>query len=65
MTDRLSSSEANNRLDALMREAAALQLSVVQLRAAIEQALACTPSVRDGQIIYDCGDPWDLLRSVL
>ena len=34
-------------------------------REAISMALRCTPSVRDGEIIYDCGDPWQILRAAL
>lgn len=38
---------------------------VERLREAISNALACTPWVRAGQIVYDCGDPWEILRSAL
>lgn len=42
-----------------------LQLRILELGTAISLALHCTPSVRDDQIIYDCGNPWDILRSAL
>jgi hypothetical protein len=49
----------------LREQCEALELRVNELRMAIEQALCCTPSVRDGAIIYDCGNPWEILRAVL
>lgn len=41
-----------------------------ELMTACLQALSCTPSVvvpSDGvpQIVYDCGDPWKILRSAI
>jgi len=40
------------------------------LREAITRALQCTPSISpagydEAKIIYDCGDPWEILREAL
>jgi hypothetical protein len=43
----------------------ALEAEVARLRHHMRCALMCTPSVRGGEIIYDCGDPWEVLRSGL
>lgn len=49
-------------------------LALARLREAIELALNCTPliaiaGVRLNQpvhkIVYDCGDPWEILRAAL
>lgn len=36
-----------------------------KLAEAIKDALACTQIVRDGKIIYDCGNPWEILSDAL
>jgi hypothetical protein len=41
-----------------------------ELREATERALLCTPSISpagydEARIIYDCGDPWEILRAAL
>lgn len=35
------------------------------LAGAVEDALRCTPQARHGAIIYDCGDPWEILTAAL
>lgn len=50
--------------------AAANDEGVVRLRTAIERALQCTPSIlpagyQEAHIVYDCGDPWEILREAL
>ena len=32
---------------------------------AVNQALRCTPQIINGEIAYDCGDPWSILRTAL
>lgn len=41
-----------------------------KLREAIRRALHCTPSIstagyHEARIVYDCGDPWEILREAL
>ena len=36
-----------------------------RLREAISAALRCAPQARHGAIIYDCGDPWEILTAAL
>lgn len=36
---------------------------VERLREALDNILHCTPHVRDGAIIYDCGDPFEIARA--
>lgn len=55
IADRGAVDEAATALEALRAENE-------RLREAISMALKCTPHVRDGVIIYDCGDPWEILR---
>lgn len=38
---------------------------IERLRVAISAALRCTPQARHGAIIYDCGDPWEILTAAL
>lgn len=47
---------------------------IERLRGAIECALRCTPHILysldfdetgDASIVYDCGDPWEILRNAL
>jgi hypothetical protein len=38
---------------------------VERYREAINLALHCTPSIQHGVIVYDCGDPWEILRTAL
>jgi hypothetical protein len=55
-------------LDMMMDVRLELHIAEAKLAKAREQvgfALMCTPSVRDGEIIYDCGDPWQILRGIL
>lgn len=49
-------------------------VNMEKLREAIKAALCCTPSILyaddfeetgDASIIYDCGDPWAILRAAL
>lgn len=55
-------------------EITALRATIASLEAGIEQALNCTPSIKVSgvtkgvtrhRIVYDCGDPWDILRALL
>ena len=39
--------------------------TIARLEGAIQMALSCSPTIREGQIIYDCGDPWGILRAAL
>ena len=48
----------------------ATQTREAELVAAISQALQCTPSISpagyaEARIVYDCGDPWEILRAAL
>jgi hypothetical protein len=47
----------------------ALRARVAELEEAVRNALSCTPHICVGQdgyeIRYDCGDPWEILRSAL
>ena len=38
---------------------------IERLREAISAALRCAPQARHGAIIYDCGDPWEILTAAL
>lgn len=47
---------------------------ITELRCAIRDALKCTPSIKISgiskgvtqyRIVYDCGDPWEILRAAL
>lgn len=38
---------------------------IERLRGAISAALRCTPQAKHGTIIYDCGDPWEILTAAL
>jgi hypothetical protein len=59
---------ARHRLAAELEEE---QAEVKRLREAVDCALKCTPSIAysmsapKGQIVYDCGDPWEILRRAL
>lgn len=57
-------------------EAANAQEEVARLREGIERALCCTPHIRSERsqfhgigdthkIVYDCGNPWEILRAAL
>lgn len=48
--------------------------AITELRRAIGDALKCTPSIKitgvskgvtQHRIVYDCGDPWEILRAAL
>lgn len=49
-------------LQAFARHRATHAGEVERLREAIEMALTCTPQ---GDVVYDCGDPWAILRDAL
>ncbi len=46
-------------------EIAALRAEVERKDRLIGCALSCTPMVRDDEVIYDCGDPGEMLRDAL
>jgi len=52
---------ARHRIDAIT----AAQQEIARLREALGQALCCTPHIRAGEIVYDCGDPYDIARKAL
>ncbi|MBD99761.1 MAG: hypothetical protein CMO34_07980 [Verrucomicrobia bacterium] len=43
--------------------------TIFVLQEAINMALACTPVIKENYghpvIVYDCGDPWEILRQAL
>lgn len=50
---------------ALEAELAKFKALADALASDIRNALSCTPIVRDGKIIYDCGNPWEILSAAL
>lgn len=46
-------------------ELARLRAENEALREAVKIALTCTPSARNGEVIYDCGNPWEILSTAL
>lgn len=49
----------------LEQVAEGLVSDVARLRDAVENALKCTPHIIDGDIVYDCGNPWEMLDTAL
>lgn len=67
-TDSRAIDIARHRLAALRTDAT--QTREAELVAAITRALECTPSISlpgylEARIVYDCGDPWEILRAAL
>jgi hypothetical protein len=69
-------SRLKGQFDRYFHEAADAQEEVARLREGIERALCCTPSIQSERsqfhgigdthkIVYDCGNPWEILRSAL
>lgn len=74
--DHIYSAEIADQLPALLDELEAVWAENARMREAIELALCCTPSIRSTPsqfhghgdirtIVYDCGDPWEILRAAL
>lgn len=54
-----------NHAEPLLDALTAAQQEIARLREALGQVLCCTPHIRAGEIIYDCGDPYDIARKAL